>query len=200
MLFRSGFWFRNKTRTGHFTIRNSVFDFFKKKMQDCGYSLENPKEIRYGYIRFKISPSIESQLMPFIPTQIPNNYLLASEEQRIELLRGLIIAKSRQYIAKNNSFSLSFQNWHTPHTLQGLVESLGCKTTMEYDEYVKCYRMKFKTWHDIHPDQKLDGVKVYQTRRYIEKITEIQPQMCTHIETDGEDGSFLAGEGFISCR
>ena len=42
----------------------------------------------------------------------------------------------------------------------------------------------------------LDGNDYY----FIKEILEIQPQSCVHIETDGEDGTILVGEGFIACR
>ena len=43
-------------------------------------------------------------------------------------------------------------------------------------------------------------IKVRQAARLIMDVYEIEPQGCVHIETDGPDGSFLVGEGFIACH
>lgn len=198
--FVMGYWFRNKTKSGINTIKHKYYKFLEEKLRGHGYSLTTYRSDRADSEYFWLSPKIETQLAPFIPTQIPNNYLLASEEQRVELLSGLIMGKVRQFNKSKNSFKISMRTWNDMHRIQGLVESLGCRTHMEYSESIGYYTLSFKTWHNIHPDQQPLKNKVHQSRRYVRQIEEIQPQLCVHIETDGEDGSFLAGEGFITCR
>jgi hypothetical protein len=125
---------------------------------------------------------------------------MASEEQRIELLRGILYAKTRQYNEKQDRFSISFRSSHLPFQIQQLVESLGMRTRMQYVPQRGYYNLKFKSRLQLVHNQRSKPLKVHQDRRYITKITKIQPQMCVHIETDGEDGSFVADEGFIACH
>lgn len=81
-----------------------------------------------------------------------------------------------------------------------LAESLGCRTSMMHDTTLNNYVVWFKSKVKIHPDQSSPPLKVHYGRRYIAKVTPIPSQLCVHIETDGQDGTILAGEGFIPCK
>lgn len=195
-----GFWFRADGKRGRHTTRTNLFSYIKEKFKEVGFNAIRPTEEIPGRIRFYMTPKVKFVFPPNIPAQIPNNYLLASIEQRIELLSGIVCAKYTQYEEKRNLFKITSASWQTIHRIQGLVESLGCKTSTIQDRFTGYYELIFKTWHKIHPDQKPITAKVNQDRRYIKKIKEIPAQMCVHIQTEEENGSFLVGEGFIICR
>jgi hypothetical protein len=189
-----GYWIANRTKNTILNTFKVEHDYMVQQFKEHGYKVKESKHI------LKLTPTIESQFLPNVPTRIPTSYLMASEEQRIELLRGILYAKTRQYNEKQDRFSISFRSSHLLFQIQQLVESLGMRTRMQYVPQRGYYNLKFKSRLQLVHNQKSPPLKVHQARRYITKITKIQPQMCVHIETDGEDGSFVADEGFIACH
>lgn len=195
-----GHWFFNRSQNNNLIAPTELFDFIKEKYRDHGYEVTKTWRRGESAIKFQINPTIESQLIPIIPNRIPNNYLLASEEQRIELLSGIIHAKSRRYDPKKDKFRFTSMFEHEIKTVQMLTETLGIKTTLAYDENYKYFTLTFRTTHKIVENQTSKPKKVHQSRRFIRTIDQLAPQSCIHIETDGPDGTFLVGEGFIACR
>ena len=194
-----GFWYWNRLRPNVFVLKDINFKEICEKLKSSGYKIVNLKKRWDGAHLFGVSPTIESQLLPFIPTQIPSNYILASQEQRIELLSGIINGRIRQYHKKGDFFKISSANWAEIRKLQGLVESVGCRTSLYSQEYNKYYALSFRIRYLLCALQEVRPIKVHQTRRYVSEIEEIGTHQCVHIETDGPDGTFLAGEGYISC-
>ena len=195
-----GFWFFNQRANRSMAAPRGTFKFVEQKFKDAGYKLIVGRKINTGEREFVVSPSIESQLAPNIPTKIPANYLLASAEQRTELLRGILYAKSRQYSKTKDQFRFTAINYGIVLQVQCLLESLGHRITVKRDETYNYYTIFFKSRTKLVEEQVSPPLKVHQARRYITKITPIAPQMCVHIETTGQDNSFLVGEGFISCH
>lgn len=197
--FLFGFWFFARKSTGNMVPARNTSELVHQKFQDHGYKVTTHAKMSTGELDFSTHPTIVSQLIPNIPKQIPNNYLLASDEQRWELLSGIVCAKNRQYNEKEDKFRVTSTNYDTVRRIQLLAETLGCKTKSQTDPFVKNYTVWFKSKVKIHPDQSSPPLKVHYGRRYISKISSIPSQLCVHIETDGEDGTILAGEGFIPC-
>ena len=195
-----GFWYINRIRNNVFALKDTNFKEVVQTLKDYGYKVVKKSKRQDGATVFSLHPSIESQLIPFIPNVIPNNYLLASQEQRIELLSGIINGKIKQYKKSKDNFNISNTNWNEIRRIQGLVESIGCKTSLHHDSFTGCYNLTFKSRYRLCSNQESPPIRVHQTRRYITDIEEIASQQCVHIETDGPDGSFLVGEGFITCR
>lgn len=191
-----GLWFCCTKRNRMFSIADNYVHFVHDKLKSYGYQPIFNKHARF----FSVFPTVESQLAPNIPVKIPANYLLASAEQRIELLQGILYAKPRQYSKAKDSFRVTDQNFRTIQQIQALVESLGHRTKIEYDETKKYYTIYFKSRIKLMEHQVSPPVKVHHARRYIKEIEPIPAQQCIHIETDGDDNSFLVGEGFIACR
>lgn len=195
-----GFWFFNRKadKTLHFprNLQEEVTQIFK----DLGYKLQIKHKTHTGEYAFTTIPSIESQLIPFIPKKIPFNYLFSSIEQRLALLKGILWAKSRQYSEKSDSFRITSVNYGTITQIQNLVESLACKTGIKHNEQLKNYTLCFKSRHTLVPNQISPPIKVHHARRHITDIAPIPAQSCIHIETEGEDNTILVGEGFIPCR
>jgi len=194
-----GFWFINRRPSKNCRAVGEHYDEVEQKLKDYGYKTVIVKKTLNRYVEFKIQPSIESQLAPHIPTQIPNNYLLGSVEQRIELLSGIIAARHRQYHDKQDIFKIRDLPLSILTRIQGLVESLSSKTRLEHRENTKRYTLFFRSHIKLLGRQNPAWIRVHHARRYITKITSIPPQSCIHIETDGVDNTILVGEGFISC-
>jgi hypothetical protein len=195
-----GYWYWNRIKPNVFWAHELNAEEVIQKFKNYGYEIIGRKKKVNGRIHFSVFPTIESQFAPFIPTEIPNNYLLASEEQRIELLSGLVNARIKQYKKPRDLFRICSGSWSEIRRMQALVESVGSKTTLNYNEKRKYYTLSYKSRHFLCSHQESPPIKVHQARRYITKIEELVPQQCVHIETDGPDGSFLVGEGFIACR
>jgi hypothetical protein len=195
-----GLWFFNRKAAGQLCVEAKYHDEVVSRLKDYGYKIKLGRKRPGGRQEFTITPTIESQLVPNIPTKVTNNYLLASPEQRLELLRGIVLSKTAQYNEKEDTFRFSSQHFPTVLRIQALVESLGSKTRIEHAETQNTYRLFFKTRLQLVSNQQSPPVKVHLGRRYIKNISSIPAQMCVHIETTSKDSTILVGEGFIPCR
>jgi hypothetical protein len=193
-----GFWFFNRKAHKTFTISEDAKDFVFKKFKDAGYKVTELNKLRGRFHRFYEEPNIEWQFAPNIPSKIPMNYLMASPEERIALLSGLINSKPKQYDKRYDNFRITEHNFAIIQQIQGLVESIGCKSKVVYDEYFKSYTLRFKCKHPLVQNQASKVIKVHHARRFIKKISSLPGQMVVHIETTGDDNSILVGEGYIS--
>jgi len=167
--------------------------------KEHGYTIVPGYKMQNGKREFSTEPSIASQFFPDVITKIPNNYLLASHEQRMELLKGIVQGKPNQYNPKKDQFRITDYHYGTVLQIQGLVESLGNKSKLLLNEQLKNYTLTFRTRHKLIENQASPPIRVHNARRYITKIVKIPSEMCVHIETDNPDSSILIGEGFIPC-
>jgi hypothetical protein len=196
--FLFGFWFFARQSTGKLAAPHDKEDYVREQFKEFGYKVRNHGILKTKNTTFSVTPTIHSQLIPNVPTKIPENYLLASKEQRIELLRGILHAKSRQYSPKYDEFRFTNGHYGTVLQIAGLVESLGSKSIIEYNKWKKDYTVIFKSRIPLVANQVSPPVKVHYGRRFVMEITKVQPRVCIHIETDGENNSILVGEGFIA--
>jgi hypothetical protein len=173
-------------------------DFVHQKFKDHGYRITTHRKMPTGEYEFKCYPSIESQLAPFIPNKIPNNYLFSSAEQRIELLSGIMYSKNKRYNPSSDWFVFTTTKQLISRQVQYIVESLGMKTNCFQHERDRRLEMFFKSRLRLIENQTSKPIKIHQARRYIQKIVPIKPQSCVHIEIDDENPTLLVGEGFIS--
>ena len=197
--FLFGFWFFARHATGKLSPAKGTSEFVHGKFRDHGYKVIKHRLLKTEEHSFTTEPAIARQLIPLIPKTIPNNYLLASPEQRQELLSGIMCAKQRQYNKRSDRFQFTSMVYDTARRVQMLAESLGSRAKMTNDICNHNYTVQFKTRLPIMPGQASPPVKVQYGRRYITQISTIPSQMCVHFETNGEDGTILAGEGFIPC-
>jgi len=195
-----GFWFFNRKANEIMYAPKGCEDFVHRKFKDAGYKLVLKKKSHNGQQMFVTKPTVRSHLVPNVPVNIPDNYLLASAEQRLELLRGIIHAKSRQYNETKDRFRVTTGNKLDAKQIQYLAESLGCKTNIAKNPPGKGFTVFIKTRLRLIENQVSPNLKIRQQWRYVNEIVQIQPQSCVHIETDSPDGSFLVGEGFIACH
>lgn len=196
--FLFGFWFFARRSTGKLAAPKDKEDYVREQFKEFGYKVQNHAILSTKNTTFTVSPSIHSQLVPNVPTKIPENYLLADKEQRIELLRGILHSKSRQYSQKYDEFRFTNGHYGIVRQIANLVESLGSKTIIEYNTWKKDYTVIFKSRIPLVGNQVSPPVKVHYGRRFIMEITPVQSRMCIHIETDEPDNSILVGEGFIA--
>jgi hypothetical protein len=195
-----GFWFFNRRKNKRMAAPRGFAEEVYKQFKDAGYKVTEHQKINTGEKEFSVFPTIESHLAGNMPIKIPNNYLLASKEQRIELLRGILYAKSRQYSKSKDKFRISATTQAAILQIQCLLESLGHKITVQHDPYKSSFTIFFKSRLQLLNNQVSPPIKVHHNRRYIKQIEPIAPQLCVHIETTGEDNTILVGEGFIACR
>jgi len=195
-----GFWFFNRRKNKHMAAPRGFAQEVYKEFKDAGYQVTEYHKINTGEKEFSVFPTIESHLAGNMPIRIPNNYLLASKEQRIELLRGILYAKSRQYSKSKDKFRISATTQPIILQMQCLLESLGHKITVQHDPHRSSFTIFFKSRLQLLHNQISPPIKVYHKRRFIKQIEPIAPQSCVHIETTGEDNTILVGEGFIACR
>ena len=195
-----GFWLFNKNHKGELLFHRGKEEFLIQKFKDHGYKVRLGELSKVNTRTVTITPTIESQLAPGIPSKITPNYAFASVEQRIELLSGIMCGNPNQYSVKKDWFRISSANYSDITQVQAVVESLGSKTTLQHRPQITNYTLLFKSHHPLVPNQISKPVKVHHARRYITNITQIPAQSCIHIETDGEDNTILVGEGFIPCR
>lgn len=195
-----GYWFFNRRSNGLMTIDPQYKDFVFEKFKDAGYKVIE-KKISHNNIRFfTTSPTVLSHLIPLIPIKIPNNYLLASAEQRFELLSGILHVKKNIYNEKRRQFRFSNPKKAILSQVQYLADSLGCKTIYKNREDVKTHTIVIKTRLHITKNHKPKENKIHQNCRQVMDVEPIEPQGCIHIETNNPETGILVGEGFITCH
>lgn len=195
-----GFWFFNHRKDQTMQAPSQHTLFVDEKFKDAGYRVIKTQPRSATEPRFRTSPTVQQHLAPFIPTKIPNNYLLSSPEQRQELLQGILHARKNRYIKKHDRFQFTSHHELLAKQVQMLAESLGCKTTLNYKPTEQKFVLSIKTKLKLMEEQTPKTIKLRQNYRFVMDIQKIQPQACVHIRTDGPDGSFLVGEGFIACH
>jgi hypothetical protein len=109
-------------------------------------------------------------------------------------------SKRGLYNQKLDRFRFTSKNKTLVKQIQYLAESLGGKTALHYREDLKEFNLFITIKHKLLENHTPNPIKVRQHWRLITDVQEIKSQGCVHIETDGPDGSFLVGEGFIACR
>lgn len=195
-----GYWFFNVRKSKNITIMEESRDVVLEKLKDAGYKLIEKRHLPHGRVECTTKPTIRSHLLPDIPLSIPNNYLLSSPQQRLELLSGIIYAKRNRYNQKLDTFRVTSKQKLLMKQVQYIAESLGCTTKLFFHEHLKEYNLFIKTKLQLIHSQTPKPIKIRQDKRLITDVYEIEPQNCVHIETDNPDGGFLVGEGFIACH
>lgn len=195
-----GFWFFNHRKNQMMTPPAGTEEIIHEKFKDAGYIVIKKWNRPGNLTTFITKPTIRSHLLPNIPTSIPNNYLLASAEQRLELLRGIMYSKSYRYNQKLDRFRIASQNKLLMKQIQYLAESLGCKTKLDGPHPRNGYVLFIKTKLKLLICQTPKPIKVRQDWRMITDVYELPSQNCVHIETNSPHGTFLVGEGFIACH
>lgn len=184
-----GVWFASLTPRGRLWVRDKPLNKMQRIFRNYGHFIKTKKH-KNGLELFDIRPSVRDSFLfagVDIPTSLPFYYLDANVSQRKELLEGLIdggfikkYKNSTLHVAQNPNYQLM-------RKIQGLVESLGIKTTLHTPNKTKSYALKFRMNAEMS--------EVYgKNRRFCIKVQKIPARNCIMIQTDTQ---YLVGEGYI---
>ena len=194
-----GIWFMGAISKKQISIPNEFAEYIYEKFQENGYKIVDITKRGSEMQRFRTKPCIWTQLHVRYPTKVPFAYLNGSKDQRLDLIRGMLCVKNCKPLPKNHKLFIRQREKYKSFVLQYLSESLGAKTQYRIDQHRDTYDisiLRLKPFLEQHEQKKPTR---HYARRYVKSIEPIPAQLCVHIETDKEDGSFLAGEGFIPC-
>ena len=164
-----------------------------QEVESRGYELTKLKGRLNG-----ISTSLLKEMGILNNKRIPEGYLMASIEQREELLRGLM--DSGGYA--DNDCEYTTTSHQLARDVYRLIVSLGIKTSI-CKSTSKKYRLKFLT--DIKAfnlkkkldNQRRDNFRGTHNNRYIIEVNPVDSVPTRCIKVDREDGMFLVGESLI---
>lgn len=194
-----GFWFFNRRSTKMMAPPKGMAEVIHGAFRDHGYKIREHELLATGEKTFSVKPTIDSQLAGIETYKIPTNYLMGSDEQRIELLKGIIQESPHRVAAKKGTYKFISNNYHIILQMQWLLESLGHRIHVYHDTWINNYKIKFTSKLPLMPGQTPPKSLIHGGRRYIQKVNKLQGQLCVHIETDGPDNTVLVEEGFIAC-
>lgn len=188
-----GIWIASVTPLGRMWLRDKPLNRMRSIFRRYGFSIVTRKH-KNGLTLFDIRPSVRDSFLFAgidIPKNLPNIYTDGSVEQRIELLEGLIDGGAVKRSQEGQTFVMREANYHYIRKVQGMVESLGIKTTLHTPSTYNYYTLKFIT-NLLFREEKPRKTK--HTRRFVKNVVEIDPKPCVHIETPNQ---ILVGEGYI---
>ncbi len=137
---------------------------------------------------------------------IPEQYFLASLDQKIELLQGLMDTDGT--CDKKGKCEIGFSNKVLAENVFRLISSLGIKTSLKENKLLnkkakKHFRMQFKTSIPVFQlrrkskNQTLEGHHSRINRRSIVSVKKIKPVPMRCIQVEHESGTYLITESHI---
>jgi hypothetical protein len=134
---------------------------------------------------------------PTIPDYIPDEYLFASFEQRLDLLRGIVSTRPTPYKKKESIFVLRLKDYRTFRQLQGLIESLGIRVMCPSRPNQRDFELRFRTVLRLVPEQPVEKSTIRFEFRKITKIESTTPRTCVFVQTTAPDNTMVVSEGFM---
>ena len=134
---------------------------------------------------------------PTIPDLIPEEYLLASFEQRLALLRGIVSAHVMPYKPKKRSFELRSNDIRLIRQMQNLVESMGVQSFIGREQKKNRYILYFKTIIRLVEEQEEPKNLRPLEFRKVEKVEEVAPREGVYVKTEDPNNTILIGEGYL---
>lgn len=203
---------------GHRDIDEQI-EIFKQINQFDRLIIKNYTS-RNFFIRPTVKSGVQSRSLSALLRQnnllnnkhIPNDYLLSSREQKLQLLQGLI--DSDGYITKSGTCQFYNTNKSLVIQVRQLVESLGYKVTQkEYQPKLNGVECKpamsitFKPIEDvaklefkrsrINHREKLNDSKLRGQYHYIKNIERVDSVPVRCITVNSKDSQFLVGRQYI---
>lgn len=197
--FIAGIWFGKMRRKNTIWVHKDKLKDFERQMRINRFSIHKLRSSGLK-TRFEVRPHISLCFLTdprhiAIPTKIPEEYLFASPEQRIEFLKGFFEYNDHCYNAKRDSIEFKTTDIHFIKRIQAMVESLGIKTRTKFNKNSKVHFLYFRSDIKFHPSQQNKSRTIQYKRRFIVDIEETEPVPCVHIEAEAP---FVIGtEGFI---
>lgn len=199
-----GVWLGDGTKNnGVITCCDEDAVVIRKEIERRGYATtDQSTRYTFGVLGLKVQLR---EIGVLSDKHIPDNYLTASEEQRRDLLKGLMdtdgcVSKKGQCYWMQSNRALIDQ-------VRELLASLGIKNSVSETEaknngmsYGSTWRISFYAKDVAHlprKEERTNNAKGDHFGRYIkvEKLEEFGDTQC--IKVDREDGLFMAGEGHI---
>ena len=153
-----------------------------------------------GWVRRQKRTDITRELLeryPKIPTNIPEEYILGSFQQRRCFLLGVVSQRPNCYNPDTRRFSISSMDIKLIKQLQCLVESLGIRTSLVRTNPGFGYILMFKTHLRLVEGQE-PPIMIHEIEyRRIVKIETVAPRPCVFIKTEDPNNTFLVSEGFL---
>lgn len=134
---------------------------------------------------------------PKIPTGIPEEYLFGSFWQRLQLLRGIIDSRPKCFRPDSQRFVVQMGDFQLCRQIQQLIESLGNHSILNIDNAKGMYRVIFRSFLRLHPDQVVPARPYTVETRKITKVEAVAPRECVFVRVEDENNTFLIGEGFF---
>ena len=172
-------------------------DYVEAKLAEYGYELKRAPAGNY-VIKPDVQKGLLARYTP-MPNSLPLDYYFGTPEQRIELLRGMLVVRSTAYDPETRGFYYESAYRKFPRMLQSVVESLGVKTKMYKHKSFTPYTLQFKCALQLLPDQQKASRLTQYTARYVREILPVRPALSAYIETENKT-TFAVGEGYIQCR
>jgi len=195
-----GLWFAGRMQRKQIHVAHEFLDEAVEKLTNSGYKVTKTGRHYKSFQKIRTEPSIWDQLRGLQTRKIPLQYLYGSAEQRLELIQGLLSAKPCKKAGSTGRFCVLTNKKHISVAIQYLSESLGAKTVPTIREDKRQYGLRIFRITPFLEQMAQKRAAAHLARRYVKSIEPIQAQLCVHIETDEKDGTFLVGEGFISCH
>ena len=189
---------------------SSADDELIERLMSLGYEVSKSKA-KYSY-HIKNIVALLREMGLLFNKHIPNNYLFSSEQDRMELLRGLMDTDGHCSIVEGRNEYCGI-NKELVRGVYKLVCSLGIKATFVEGEAVlngrvvgPKYRVFFKTNKKVYSLKRKQKVidEYFEKRktrgnnvRYITKAERVYGYKTKCIEVDSSSHLFLAGENFI---
>lgn len=155
----------------------------RARSREGGYSILTRKH-KNGDTMMEFRPPLSTSFSVYgegAPDMVPLSYLGASAEQREQLLDGFLDG----YGAKTQKILIVERSWSRIKRLQGLVESLGYRTTLSQHSTRSYYELRFDK----------NRSRPSNFYRFLNKINKIPPKQCAHVLTERP---FLVEEGFLA--
>lgn len=133
-----------------------------------------------------------------IPKDIPEEYLLASFEQRVQLLRGILSKRPRAFDPTRTQFGIGTNDVTLARQIQNLVESLSSRTSIRFNKRHGTYKVMFRSFLNLVPGQLPPKNSLEMEYRQITKVALADPRECTYIKTEDPDNTIVVSEGFLT--
>lgn len=133
-----------------------------------------------------------------IPNDIPEEYLLASFQQRVELLKGILSKRPRAFDPKRTQFGIGTNDVTLARQIQNLVESLSSRTSIRFNKRHGTYKVMFRSFLNLTPDQIPPKNTLEMEYRQITKVALVEPRECTYIKTEDPNNTIVVSEGFLT--
>lgn len=131
-----------------------------------------------------------------IPDHIPEEYLFASFEQRLAMLRGVCAARPKCHSRVSAKFRFNVGSLRMFRSIHNLTETLGIRT--EIREHHHQFHMVFRTNLMLVEDQTPVRRPQYEEMRRITQVTKVDVRPCMHIKTADPNNTFLVSEGYLT--